>query len=330
VFPTHCWYCGQLIWLFADPFGGFAIFDELGSPWPKHQCHGVTQDRLRYVLTSFRKHPHGYRLPVPDVEHERPANSVPIRAVVINPDGPRGTVELYNGSKIYPVRPIPAPTQRLREGDYIVGCLVPRTAGTELHDWALCAVEPPGLQQVPPANPAEVRNIVEAVEELHDLKIDAAALARSHSRESDLLGLAHQALVSGYQFTGMVLLCGFICAKTDQLPVVVKARHAALAFEHLQAMELEAIAPGLSAKLSHDVRASLGTSADNVINLGKLKIRTESPERIKDKLRTRLRKPRESRFREGLQKLMPEGMKFESLLTMVIGLAKLSAPKGGR
>jgi hypothetical protein len=38
VIPTNCRYCGTDIYLFASPNGGFAVFDELGIPWPKHSC----------------------------------------------------------------------------------------------------------------------------------------------------------------------------------------------------------------------------------------------------------------------------------------------------
>jgi hypothetical protein len=41
-FPTKCWYCGSAIFLYAHPNGGFAIFDSLGIPWPKHACYGRT------------------------------------------------------------------------------------------------------------------------------------------------------------------------------------------------------------------------------------------------------------------------------------------------
>jgi hypothetical protein len=39
-FPTECRYCGTDIYLYASPTGGFAIFDALGKPWPKHDCPG--------------------------------------------------------------------------------------------------------------------------------------------------------------------------------------------------------------------------------------------------------------------------------------------------
>ena len=38
IFPVTCRYCGADIYLFASPNGGFAVFDHLGIPWPKHWC----------------------------------------------------------------------------------------------------------------------------------------------------------------------------------------------------------------------------------------------------------------------------------------------------
>ena len=36
IFPVACRGCGHRIYLFADPNGGFAMFDEVSPPWPKH------------------------------------------------------------------------------------------------------------------------------------------------------------------------------------------------------------------------------------------------------------------------------------------------------
>lgn len=38
---VDCRYCNAPIYLFATPEGGFAIFDHLGVPWPKHQCRDL-------------------------------------------------------------------------------------------------------------------------------------------------------------------------------------------------------------------------------------------------------------------------------------------------
>lgn len=38
--PTFCQYCGQRVFYFTCDCGCKVFFDELGAPWPKHQCHG--------------------------------------------------------------------------------------------------------------------------------------------------------------------------------------------------------------------------------------------------------------------------------------------------
>jgi hypothetical protein len=65
LFPVTCRYCGKPIYLFASPSGGFAIFDSLGPPWPKHCCGGYSERRV--VDCSFpTPRPTRYLLPVPD------------------------------------------------------------------------------------------------------------------------------------------------------------------------------------------------------------------------------------------------------------------------
>lgn len=40
VIPRKCWHCGQPIFIYANEYGSIVLFDELGWPWPKHQCQG--------------------------------------------------------------------------------------------------------------------------------------------------------------------------------------------------------------------------------------------------------------------------------------------------
>lgn len=35
---TTCWECGAEVYFYRDEYGGCALFDELGSPWPIHSC----------------------------------------------------------------------------------------------------------------------------------------------------------------------------------------------------------------------------------------------------------------------------------------------------
>lgn len=42
--PTKCWYCGQQIYIYANEYGSVVLFDELGWPWPKHDCPNAPAD----------------------------------------------------------------------------------------------------------------------------------------------------------------------------------------------------------------------------------------------------------------------------------------------
>ena len=101
LFPTQCRYCGQLICLYANPDGGFAILDSLGKPWPKHNCWGVAQDAGRYsaIDISCSK---DYRLPVPnDAQlHDNPGSRRVIGTVVsedVSSKSGTSDVHIYDG-----------------------------------------------------------------------------------------------------------------------------------------------------------------------------------------------------------------------------------------
>jgi hypothetical protein len=62
LFPVFCRHCGQHIYLFAAPDGGFAVFDEPGRPWPQHDCGGFSQPEVTFREPRSTR----YQLPVPD------------------------------------------------------------------------------------------------------------------------------------------------------------------------------------------------------------------------------------------------------------------------
>ena len=112
VFPVLCKYCGAPAYLFTSPDGGFAVFDELGPPWPKHSCR-------RYVETGKidcsypEPRPQRYTLPVPDtVEFRAPSNGNRLRGIVVGVatrDHPRRTeplwtIDLYHGEYLYRIQ----------------------------------------------------------------------------------------------------------------------------------------------------------------------------------------------------------------------------------
>jgi hypothetical protein len=63
LFPAQCWSCGRSIYLFAAPNGGFAIFNDIGVPWPKHRCPGRPDGPdVRFFPANFCP---VYDIPVP-------------------------------------------------------------------------------------------------------------------------------------------------------------------------------------------------------------------------------------------------------------------------
>ena len=64
LFPVQCRYCGDDIYLFADPNGGFAMFNDVGRPWPKHRCPGMSNVPVPYHIPPITFSPN-YDMPVP-------------------------------------------------------------------------------------------------------------------------------------------------------------------------------------------------------------------------------------------------------------------------
>ncbi len=109
IFPVMCKYCGEAVYLFASPEGGFAVFDELGPPWPKHWCNRFAEARV--VDCSFPDpRPKRYTLPVPDsVEFRPPLNGARLSGIIVGiatrvhprRKEPLWTIDLYDGECLY-------------------------------------------------------------------------------------------------------------------------------------------------------------------------------------------------------------------------------------
>lgn len=101
LFPVSCKYCGRPIFLFASPDGGFAVFDEVGPPWPKHRCTTRPQPAESHYSPPARSWG-GLTLPVPsDCARRRPSEDRPIRGVVVHveeePAGGLFILDVFDG-----------------------------------------------------------------------------------------------------------------------------------------------------------------------------------------------------------------------------------------
>ena len=125
LFPVLCKYCGSEIYLFADPNGGFAVFNDVGPPWPKHGCYGMRSGPATYSIPPAAFYPR-FDMPVPLTVGPAPYRSgealqgavVWVRAV----SAPRLVggafdVALYNGRALFLVRT----RQGIQIGKFIAG-----------------------------------------------------------------------------------------------------------------------------------------------------------------------------------------------------------------
>jgi len=69
---TECWWCGGKVYFYRAPNGGYALFDELGPPWPLHECWVV---RRASSLPSFREIRPSLKF-VPRAETDPPPDSL--------------------------------------------------------------------------------------------------------------------------------------------------------------------------------------------------------------------------------------------------------------
>lgn len=62
--PTKCWYCGQQIYIYVNEYGSVVLFDELGWPWPKHDCPQAPADlkghSVQRPAAFMARMPHGH------------------------------------------------------------------------------------------------------------------------------------------------------------------------------------------------------------------------------------------------------------------------------
>lgn len=55
---AKCPRCGANVFFYRSPDGGCVFFDELGSPWPKHEClHADEQPKPHPLSSGRRRHP---------------------------------------------------------------------------------------------------------------------------------------------------------------------------------------------------------------------------------------------------------------------------------
>jgi hypothetical protein len=279
VFPVYCRYCGEPIWLFADPSGGFAIFDALGNEWPKHQCVGVDQATSDYAVrdTLFSR---SSKLPVP--ASAKLQINVPICTEVVVTEacrmvGGAWEITVFDGRSVY---------RALSAREYLVGnafyaSIVVRDGHSVLVDDVTADLD---AQSVPASAVSPFAGSIFDILGLSaafELQFDYVAVCQSDPDASALLVGALDSLSAGKVVTATISLLRLVLSERNSLPTAVKARHIKLLLNLVEQLQLHALVPEISHRLSTGTRRKLDRSTteqfDQMVRLGGLKRTLESP-----------------------------------------------------
>jgi hypothetical protein len=296
LFPVVCRYCGADIWLFATPEGGFAIFDAVGKPWPKHECWGIAPSEPRYAVPQpqFSK---AYTFPVPEsaaVQSPRPGMSVMGTLLSIEQATELPQAYLANVFTRRAIHPV------FVDRSYAIGTCVTGVVYLEhARSWLreVRTVEMPAPEDVGAAGPGDadlptpVRTL--SRELLWTLQADAEALMTSNPTSAEDLAGALDAFLSGKPLTGTAALGAVVRASGQVLSTTLKARHARTLFLSLRDLGLEACAPTIRDWMSKGTLQALDSetrsAVEQVVRLGELKRSLESPERLRQEFSRRVR-----------------------------------------
>ncbi len=294
IFPVHCSYCGQLIYLFADRNGGFVIFDELSPIWQKHECWGVYHNTDRYVVTNLICSKN-YRFPVPEnVTMKQVSQISTISGTLISKDS-KDTSDcnalIYDGSSLSSIKAV----SDIKVGQYLIGDVEWDGAVSVLKSFEILTpdvIRPINVLCNDESLPTDIAGISSS--DIWRLQVDAELLKEAFAKGSKLLRLSLDAYLNGHIFTGMCLLATLIKTQSDFLPTTLKANHVNLLFLSLKKMRLEPwshiVFSWLSKKTQREVKGQTKKIVDDILIKGNLIMKFESLSNIDIRLEKWLRK----------------------------------------
>ena len=292
LFPAICHYCGARIYLFATPEGGFAIFDDVGGDWPKHDCWGVHQAATHYtdLDPTFSR---DYPFPVPaHAQHRTPTAGSQVVGTVLRedrPSRPGGLSEslIFDGTSVLRVA--------FADGKYVGRCI--RGFVQLRHGQAvLTAVEvlsppePAAIGQRQRPTPTELTQL--RASDIWTLQGLANTLAVTHPKPADTLRQALDAFLNGYTLTGVFLVARLLL--TAPISTSVKADLVRLTLVGLVDLKLHSVLPGLVGRLSGGTIAALDSetrrSLDRATKLAELLKKHMAQQRLREALDRRFTK----------------------------------------
>jgi hypothetical protein len=268
LFPVSCRHCGASIWLFADPNGGFAVFDDIGAPWPKHECSGVRARDPRYTDPSplfsgaFRD------FPVPDtVRSATPVAGTRIAGFVVRSDQTlfgrqlavlcAKVVYLVLVAREYGVGTALAGTAEQRVDGTWLGKVryLPMPTRADLNAPARTALQTMPVTALAPDMLWALEDDIASLNEWGCAAASVAIRAVVHAVGADQLVTATAALAASVLFRGP--------AGTPPIPVAV--RHVRVLLLTLRDDRLVSCAPPLLGSLPSTVRSAVRSEAAELV-----------------------------------------------------------------
>lgn len=284
VFPTLCRYCGEPIYLYAAPNGGFAIFDHLGPPWPKHQCWGIGPSPTRYVLLDTRA---VGRISIPNsapVARWRPGRS--IEGIVARATPASKTIDIYTGRVV--MEGVPVSGRLPPEGRYARSVTEDQMGAVVFEVVEL----PHNLATV--VGGGQGGGVSAEVEgqdaRLHGYRLDRATLASANtSSAATLLDGLIQASSGGHLLAELILLVELVSLNDASTDTEMRARHALDAFDLARKLGFDGLPSAMESRLSNGVRKKLASlESDDGVRSGIRSLQAKF--HVKDSSRSRYRK----------------------------------------
>ncbi len=290
-FPTICRYCGNLIYLFASPEGGFAIFDSLGIPWPKHECWGIHRDATNYTSLSLVCSP-SYRFPIPKHTNLFSRKTGRVKGVVVFKKDQHSFPGLskffiYDGRALFEIYA----SSSIEIGHFVEGELELRSG----HSFLNRPVYFPEEAVAKELNKREkIASKIVRQANVWKLQSDIQILKTTSSDEGSVLEAALDALVSGYPLVSTLLLLKIVCQKSDAVSNELKARWSETLVNLLQDLNLFSAIPNVWNLLSKGTKNALSEEATKSFGksrqLGELKLKKETREKRTDLFSNRWKK----------------------------------------
>ncbi len=292
LFPAICRYCGSRIYLFATPEGGFAIFEDVGGDWPKHDCWGVHQSTNRYsdLDPTFSR---DYPFPVPArAEHRTPGVGSQVVGTVLRQDRPSrpgglSKSPIFDGSSVLRVA--------FAGGDYVGRCV---RGFVQLRDGqtvltgveVLSPPEPVAAGQRDRLTPTELTQL--QASDLWSLQALANTLASTDASAAATLRQALDAFLNGYTLAGVFFVARLLLSAP--IPTSVKANLVRLTLVGLVDLKLHSVLPGLVGRLSGGTIAALDpetrASLESATKLAQLLRKHMTVQRLRETLDRRFTK----------------------------------------